>query len=260
MSKEKAPKLYIIGIGPGGLEYLTLKAMKALEEAQVVIGYHRYLEQIAPLLERKRVISAQMTEEVKRAKEALSLAKEGHVVALVSGGDPGIYGMSAPVYEVLAANPELQKVKVETIAGVTAACAAAAKTGAPLSGDVVFLSLSDRLTPWSTIEKRLLAALEGDFVLVIYNPTSRKRRPLLEKALQIIAQKRPPSTPVGLGKNVTRPKEKILVFRLAEISSYLSEIDMATVLIVGNSQSEKFGSWIITPRGYGKKYRLHEEN
>ena len=252
-------KLFIVGIGPGGLESLTQAAQKALEEAEVIIGYHRYLDQVRPLLQGKEIISAGMTEEIKRAQKALTLASEGRCVALVSGGDPGIYGMSAPVFELFLAQPRAYACEIVVVPGITAACAAAAKFGAPLSTDLAFISLSDRLTPWSTIEKRLKAACEGDFVLVLYNPTSKKRAPLLEKALELLLSYRPPQTPVGVAQGITRPGEKIWVTTLKELKTQIAAIDMRTTLIVGNSETKSFGKYLLTPRGYGLKYDLHHE-
>ncbi len=250
-------KLFLVGIGPGGEEHLTLAACEALKKAEIIVGYHRYLSQISSFLEGKETLSAGMTEELKRAREALQLASEGRVVALVSGGDPAVYGMSAPVFEVLSA--ENFSCPIEIIPGVTAACAAAAKLGAPLSTDVAFVSLSDRLTPWEVIERRIKAAAEGDFVLVIYNPASRKRRALLPRAIDLLLERKDPETPVAIAKNVTREGEKIILTSLSALEDFLPEVDMATLLIVGNSETRRVGDFLLTPRGYGKKYGLRPE-
>ena len=260
MEKQTRKKLFVVGIGPGGLELLTQAGRKALEAAEVVVGYHRYLDQVQPLLEGKEVLSAGMTEEVKRAKEALTLASSGRCVAVVSGGDPGIYGMSAPIFEVFLAQPGAYSCTIEVIPGVTAACAAAAKLGAPLSTDVALVSLSDRLTPWPLIERRLRAACEGDFVLVLYNPTSRKRAPLFEKALTLLLRLKPPQTPVGVAQNVSREGERIFVTTLQGLQERKAEVDMRTTIIIGNAETKAFGQYLLTPRGYGQKYALsHEE-
>ncbi len=250
-------KLFVIGIGPGGEKHLTLAAQEALQQAEVIVGYHRYLAQIKPFLLGKEVLSAGMTEELKRAREALRLANEGRLVALVSGGDPAIYGMSAPVFEVLAA--EGLSCALEIIPGVTAASAAAAKLGAPLSTDVAFVSLSDRLTPWEVIERRLITAAEGDFVLVIYNPASRKRRALLARAIDLLLARKNPETPVALAKNVTREGEKIILSTLSGLRELFPEVDMATLVVIGNSETRRIGDFLLTPRGYGKKYGLEDK-
>ncbi len=247
-------KLFVIGIGPGGEKYLTLAACEALRKAEIVVGYERYLSQIKPFLRDKEVVSAQMTEELKRAREALRLASEGHLVALVSGGDPAIYGMSAPVFEVLAV--ENFSCAIEIIPGVTAASAAAAKLGAPISTDVAFISLSDRLTPWERIKQRLLAAAEGDFVLAIYNPASRRRQTLLPKAIDLLLSCKSPETPVAIAKNLTREGERLLLTTLSSLKDFLSEVDMATLLLIGNSETTRMGDFLLTPRGYGQKYGL----
>ncbi|NPA48875.1 MAG: precorrin-3B C(17)-methyltransferase [Thermodesulfobacteria bacterium] len=254
-------KLFIIGIGPGDLSLLTLAAQKALEEAEIILGYKTYLNQIEPYLQGKEVRTSQMTQEVERAKEALRLASRGRKVALVSGGDPSIYGMSAPVFEVLAANrDDFSSVEIEIIPGVTAACAAAARLGAPLSSDCAFISLSDRLTPWKAIKKRVALAAEGDFVLVFYNPKSKRRQDQLYEALEIVKRHRSPETPLALVRAAFRQDESILLTTLTEAEKVASLADMASLVIVGNSQSQHAGDFFLTPRGYGQKYALNHEN
>ena len=255
----KTGKLFIVGIGPGDLRHLTLAAKEALKEAEVILGYKTYLEQVAPLLSGKETRATGMMEEIKRASLALSLAEEGKVVALVSGGDPGLYGMSAPVFEMLAARGSSPSVPIEIIPGVTAACAAAARLGAPLSNDCAFISLSDRLTPWETIVKRVSAATEADFVLVFYNPKSKRRKDHLARALEEVARLRPEDTPLALVKGAMRPGEKVILTTLAAREEVLKVADMASLVIVGNSQSRIFDGFFLTPRGYGQKYRLSDE-
>ncbi len=259
MSKPNK-KLFIVGIGPGDLSLLTQAAQKALKEAEVVLGYKTYLEQISPYLEGKEALSSRMTEEVERAREALRLASSGKKVALVSGGDPSLYGMSAAVFEVLEANREVfREVEIEVIPGVTAACAAAARLGAPLSNDCAFISLSDRLTPWEKIAKRIALAAEGDFVLVFYNPRSKRRRDQLKRALEIVKLYRGPETPLALVRGAYRPEEKIILTTLRKGEEIISQADMASTIVVGNSLSRLGKNFFLTPRGYGEKYRLGHE-
>ncbi len=253
-------KLFIVGIGPGRGELLTLAAHKALKEAKIILGYQTYLKQIAALIEGKEIRAAQMTEEIKRAKEALTLAEAGQTVALVSGGDPAIYGISAAVFEVIAAQKSPPKVEIEIIPGVTAACAAAARLGAPLSNDCAFISLSDRLTPWEQILKRIRLATEADFVIVFYNPRSRGRRHQLSTALEEVSRLRPPNTPLALVKGAFREGEKILLTTLAEREALAQEADMTSLVVVGSSQSRIIDNFFLTPRGYGEKYQLSHEN
>ncbi len=249
-------KLYIIGIGPGNHALLTFAAKMALEKAEVILGYKTYLAQIEAFLQGKEIRTSQMTQEVERAKEALKLASQGYKVALISGGDPSIYGMSATVFEILAANPGGFSVEIEVIPGVTAACAAAARLGAPLSNDCAFISLSDRLTPWEAIRRRVALAAEGDFVIVFYNPKSKRRKKQLEEALKIVKQFRKPETPLALVRAVFRQDESILLTRLKEAEKVASLADMSSLIIVGNSQSLLTANFFLTPRGYGNKYLL----
>ena len=252
----KTGKLFIVGIGPGDLRQLTLAAREALKEAEIVLGYKTYLEQVAPLIAGKETQATGMMEEIKRASLALSLAEEGKVVALISGGDPGLYGMSAPVFEVLAARGRPPSAPLEIVPGVTAACAAAARLGAPLSNDCAFISLSDRLTPWETIMKRVSAAAEADFVIVFYNPRSKRRKDQLALALEEVAKIRPEETPLALVRGAMRAEEKIILSTLKERAQIAKAADMASLVIVGNSQSRIFYGFFLTPRGYGQKYEL----
>ncbi len=251
--------LFIIGIGPGKDDLLTIAAKEALAQAKVILGYRTYLAQIAHLIRGKEVRATSMMEEVKRAQEALALAEKNGPVALVSGGDPAIYGMSAPVFEVLAARRRPYHVRIEIIPGVTAACAAAARLGAPLSNDCALISLSDRLTPWEQITRRIRLATEGDFVLVFYNPKSKRRKNQLKEALEIVAHRRPPDTPLALVKGAWREEEKIVLTTLAEKERILALADMSSLIIIGNSQSKLIDDFFLTPRGYGEKYRLTDE-
>ena len=243
--------IYLIGIGPGDPALLTPAAAHALAHAGAVIGYGGYTDQIRRLTEGKRVIAMPLGEEMARAAKAAQLASQGETVALISSGDAGIYGMAAPLYQHLAAtgwdgaNPA-----VHTIPGVSAAQAAAAALGAPLMQDFCAISLSDLLTPWQTIRKRLDAAAQADFVIAIYNPRSRKRRSQIIEARQIILRHRAPETPVGIVRNASRPDQSATLTTLAALESLYDDIDMFTTLIIGNSATYAHAGRMITPRGY----------
>ncbi|MBE0582627.1 MAG: precorrin-3B C(17)-methyltransferase [Desulfofustis sp.] len=245
-------RLSVVGTGPGSLAYLTPAAREALREADVVIGYRTYLELIGELIADKDVLSSAMMQEVDRVRSALLLAEGGKKVALVSGGDPGIYAMAGLVYEMAA---ELDSsVEIRVVAGIAALNGCAERLGAPLMHDFATISLSDLLTPWEVIEQRLQAAAAADFVIVLYNPKSKKRSRHLDRALEIIGGYREPATPVGVVTAVTREHERIVVSSLETFDSAL--VDMQTTVIVGNSRTFVWRGKMITPRGYRSKYRL----
>ena len=246
-------KLYVIGIGPGSTELMTLKARKAIEESEYVVGYKTYVERISDLLEGKKVITTPMRKEIERVEIALNLARH-YVVSLVSGGDPSVYGILPLVIEYAVKNNI--DVNIEVIPGVTAMSAASALLGSPVSGDHAVLSLSDLLVPWSQIEKRLIYALKGDFVIAIYNPSSRKRKENLKKALKIIRKFRG-DVWVGIVRNAFRDGEEVEIRRVSEIKE--DEVDMNTILIVGNSETAVAGRIMYTPRGYSRKYNIQEK-
>lgn len=254
-------RLYVVGTGPGGQNQLTPQARAALAGSSVVIGYRPYLEAIGGFLLGKEVIGSAMTEEVKRCSLALDLARAGKTVALVSGGDPGIYGMAGLVLELWkrrreenpeAASPEAglapEGFSVEIVPGISALNAAAARLGAPLAHDFAVISLSDRLTPWPVIEKRLDQAAAGDFVTVLYNPKSKGRPGYVEKTKEIFLRYRPEETPVGLVKGAGRDGERIAITTLAGLIS--QPVDMETTVIIGNSKTYVWNDLLITPRGY----------
>ncbi len=244
--------LSVVGTGPGALDYLTPAARNELEQADVIVGYKTYLSLIESLIKDKTIVASAMMQEVDRVKQALELAGQGRRVALVSGGDPGIYAMAGLVYEVA----ELMKSRAEirVIAGIAALNSCAERLGAPLMHDFAAVSLSDLLTPWDLIEKRINAAAEADFVLVIYNPRSKKRDWQLARALQIVASVRRAETPVGMVRGATRSNEKVVVATLATFNP--EDADMQSTLIIGNSKSRITNGKIVTPRGYGEKYQL----
>jgi precorrin-3B C17-methyltransferase len=226
---------------------MTLEAKQAVEAADVIVGYKTYVKLIESLVKPgSEVLSGVMGKEVERAKEAVAKARQGKAVAVVSSGDPGVYGMAGVVLEVAAL--ENAKVPIEIIPGVTAATAAASRLGAPLVSDFAVISLSDLLTPWSLIETRLHAAAKADFVVVLYNPQSEGRKEPLEKAYEILLKWRKPETAVGIVRQVGRKGEQTVVTTLRELLT--NEVDMATTIIVGNSTTRVIGKRMVTPRGY----------
>ena len=231
---------------------MTPEAGEALAVAEVIVGYQTYLDLIPEFLVGKEVIASQMMKEVDRCRKALDLAGEGRIVALVSGGDPGIYAMAGLVFEM--AREQNVCVEIEVIAGIAALNACAARLGAPLMHDFAAISLSDLLTPWEKIEKRLEAAAAADFVVVIYNPKSKKRAEHIVKAREILLAHRAPETPVGIVTAATRENERIVLTTLDKMLA--SEIDMQTTIIVGNSMTFAWQGFMVTPRGYAAKYEL----
>jgi len=244
--------IYVVGTGPGSLDYLTPAARSAIEKSDVVVGYKTYLALIAPLVAGKEVISSSMMQEVDRVKKALDLAEKGGTVALVSGGDPGIYAMAGLVFDV-ARNLDY-KAEIQVIAGIAALNSCAERLGAPLMHDFASVSLSDLLTPWDVIEKRLEAAASADFVMVIYNPKSKKRDWQLEKAVDIVKRFRHPDTPVGIVKSSTRSDEQVHISTLARFDGTI--VDMQSTVIFGNSKSYIWRNKMVTPRGYLEKYHI----
>ncbi len=243
-------KLYIVGIGPGGTEYLTRKAEKALQSSEYIIGNGTYLDQISDIIKGAKVIRSGMGGEVERAKKAVELSKD-HVVSIVSGGDANVYGMAGLVLEVAQKEGIID---IEIIPGVTAVSAAASLLGAPIVNDFAVISLSDLLTPMDVIEMRFKNAAEADFVIAIYNPKSRNRKENFGKAIGIIRKYRNDDTPVGIVKSATRKGETVIVTTLGKIMEYDDIIDMSTLVLVGNSESRPWNNRIITPRGYQRKY------
>ncbi|MDR0562639.1 MAG: precorrin-3B C(17)-methyltransferase [Spirochaetaceae bacterium] len=238
-------KLYVIGIGPGDEKYLTPEAKAALDESGAVAGYPLYLDLIRPLIEGKRIFASPMRQEVERCRAALDSAAGGTVTALVCSGDSGVYGMAGLVCELA---PEYPAVEVAAIPGITAALSGAALLGAPLTNDFAVVSLSDLLTPWETIVKRLEGAGAGDFVICLYNPASLKRRDYLAKACDILLRRRKPETICGAVRNAGRLAEQTRVMTLAELRTY--EADMFTTIFVGNSATELIAGKMVQPRGY----------
>lgn len=253
---ERYGKVFVIGLGPGNPEILTPAAREAIASSDYVVGYQAYLRLIQPLLQGKQVVSSGMRQEVDRARNAVEIASSGKVVAVVCSGDSGIYGMAGLVYEVCAGTPA---VEIEVTPGVPAFVAAAALLGAPLMHDFAAISLSDLLTPWTAIARRIDLAAEADFVIAIYNPRSHGRTSQIVEARSILLRHRSPETPVGIVREAYREGQTVVLTDLEQMLE--SHIDMVTVLIVGNSQTRVQNGRMITPRGYGDKYELgtHDE-
>ncbi len=258
-------KLYIVGIGPGGPEHLTPAAAAAIDASGTVVGYKTYLDLVMPLLKDKNVRSSGMRKEMERCREALELAAGGERVALVSSGDAGIYGMAGLVLELVGADPDvcpaggehtgaqraapLRDLDIEVVPGVSAVQAAAARLGAPLMHDFAVISLSDLLTRWDLIRRRLMAAAAADFVIALYNPASRTRTSQLSEAADILLRHRSPAAPVGIVRNACRRDETVTVTTLASLTAH--SVDMLSLVLVGNSATfvDEAGR-MVTPRGY----------
>ena len=238
-------KLYIVGLGPGKPDGMTLEARAALDTSELLCGYGAYLELLKPLYPDKERFSTPMTQELERCRRALDEARRGRTVALVCSGDAGVYGMASPVLELL---PDYGGVEVEIVAGVTAALSGAALLGAPLGHDFCVISLSDLLTPWEVIETRLRCAAEGDFALALYNPSSRRRADRLQRACDILLGFRGPDTPCGLVRNIGRDGEEKRILPLIELRE--AELDMFTTVFIGSSATRVIGDHLVTPRGY----------
>ncbi len=252
--EQSSGKLYVVGIGPGSGEHITPRAKRAIEGSDVIVGYRTYLDLIPDLIEHKVIFSTGMTQEIDRCRKAVELALSGKRVSVISGGDPGIYAMAGLVFEILSAEEQkpASLLSVEIIPGVSALNAAAARLSAPLMHDFVSISLSDRLTQWDGIEKRLNAAAMADFVIVIYNPKSKGRVEHFSRAVEIVRRYRKSGTPVGIVKAAMRASERVAITTLEEVLCH--EIDMQTTVIIGNSGTFVWNSRMITPRGYEKKF------
>lgn len=239
-------KIFVVGIGPGDVELMTPQAVEAIKNSDVVVGYTLYVELIQDLCRGKIVNSTPMKKEIDRCRLALEYAMEGKNVALVCSGDPGVYGMAGLMREVAASHPE---VEIATVPGITAACGGAAVLGAPLIHDFAVISLSDLLTPWEIIEKRIKLAAEADFVICLYNPKSKKRKDHLDRAIRLILASRSCDTVCGYAKNIGRSGEKAVICRIKDLLGN-DDIDMFATVFVGNSQTREINGKMVTPRGY----------
>ena len=255
-SRDDGGRLYIVSTGPGNLLHMTSRALNALGEAECVIGNKFYIDLVMPMLAGKEVVLSSMGQEVDRARKALALA-EDQIVAMVSGGDAGIYGMASIVLEV--AERSGATVPVEVIPGITAAVSAASRLGSPLSGDYVTMSLSDLLTPWEEIERRLDLAFQMRVPVVLYNPRSRGRPNNLAAAVAIARRHLSDATPVGVVRNAYRVGEEQLITTLGEFEDHFASVDMHSTVFIGGEETriwrdEGDERGIITPRGYHRKY------
>ncbi len=247
-------KLFMVGLGPGTPMLLTPGAAAVLADCDTVVGFRGYLEQIAPLTQGKDLVSLELGQELERAERAVDLAYSGLEVAVVSSGDAGVYGMAGPVFRVLTDRGwDGQNPEVVTIPGVSALQSAAALLGSPLMQDFCAISLSNLLTPWAAIRRRLEAAAQGDFVVALYNPRSLRRDWQLPEARRILLEHRSEKTPVGLVREAYRDKQKVTLTNLQELESRCPEVDMFTTVIIGNSATYVHGGRMVTPRGYEEK-------
>lgn len=241
-------KLYVIGIGPGGADQMTPRARAAIEASDIIAGYTTYIDLVRPLIGDREILQTPMKQEIDRCTRARDAALTGKTVAMICSGDAGVYGMAGLMHEVCADYPELD---IEVVPGITAACAGAAVLGAPLIHDFAVISLSDLLTPWEKIEKRLDLAAQADFCICLYNPSSKKRADYLQKACDIMLKSKSPDTPCGYVQNIGRDGERGTVCTLAELRD--TSVDMFTTVFVGNSQTRVIGGKLVTPRGYENK-------
>lgn len=238
-------KLYVVGIGPGEYEQMTLKAVRVLESSQLIVGYTVYIDLIRPHFPDKEMMATPMMKEVERCRIALQEANKGRTVSMVCSGDSGVYGMAGLILELAKEYPE---VEIEMVPGVTAACGGAAVLGAPICHDFAVISLSDLLTPMETIERRLECAAQADMVICIYNPSSKKRADYLRRACDIVLKYQRPETVCGIVRNIGRDGESSRVVTLGELRDL--QVDMFTTVYIGNSSTRAERGKMITPRGY----------
>ena len=234
-------KLYVIGIGPGGLDEMTLRAVKAIEESDIIVGYTKYIEMVKDLIKDKEIFKTGMRGEEERCREALELSKDKKV-ALISTGDSGIYGMAGLILEMR------KDENVEIIPGITASSAAGSVLGAPLMHDNCNISLSDLMTPYEDIKKRVRLAAEGDFVISLYNPKSKGRPHYLREWVDIFKEFRGEETPIAVVRNALREGESKEIFTLKDFNDEV--VDMFSIVIIGNSKSYIKDGYFVTPRGY----------
>ncbi len=251
-------KLYVVGVGPGHHDHMTFRAKQVIEESKIIVGYETYVSLISDLIDGKEVYRYPMTQEVDRANQAIDFAEKGHVVSLVSSGDPGIYGMIGLIYEILAEKgwKKDNGIYVECIPGVSSLNSCSALIGSPLMTDFAVVSMSDLLVPWEIIVKRVEAAALGDFVTVVYNPSSKKRIHQLQDARDIFLKYRTPQTPVAIVKGAFRESQSIVITDLEKMMNYPDMMGMITTIIIGNSSSFNYDDMMINPRGYRSKYQL----
>ena len=239
-------EVFVVGLGPGDPQFLTAQAQSALTQAEVLCGYTVYLDLIQPYFPEKEFYSTGMTRELDRCRWALETARAGRKVALVCSGDAGVYGMASPLLELAEEFPD---VPVEVVPGLTAALSGGAVLGAPLAHDFCVISLSDRLTPWAVIEKRLAAAAMGDFCIALYNPASKGRPDYLARAVRILLEQgKAPETVCGLVRNIGREGQSRTLMTLAGLET--APVDMFTTVYIGNAATRALRGRMVTPRGY----------
>ncbi len=252
-------QLIVVGTGPGSADWMSPEVKRTLQSSTDWVGYSTYLNLVEPLRTHQQRHDSDNREELDRARLALDLAAEGRSVAVVSSGDPGIFAMAAAIFEALEqeTNPAWHQLNIQVAPGISALQAAAARMGAPIGHDFCVISLSDILKPWSTIERRLKAAAEADFVIALYNPVSKQRSQQLTIARNLLLQTRSPETLVVLARNVGRPGESVVVRSLSQLSP--EEVDMRTLVLIGSSKTRRFSqgyrSWVYTPRHYEEENR-----
>ena len=237
--------VYVVGLGPGAEEQMTVRAQKVLEHCPVLIGYNVYIDLVKEQFPDKIFLSTPMRKEPERCRMAFEEAEKGQDVAMICSGDAGVYGMAGLIFEIGKEYPSIQ---IEVVPGITAASGGAAVLGAPLMHDFAVISLSDLLTPWEKIEARLLAAAQADFVVCLYNPSSRKRKDYLQKACDLMMKYKSPDTVCGTVAKIARDGETAQVMTLKELRD--TEVDMFTTVFVGNSQTKNVNGKMVTPRGY----------
>ena len=254
-----AGKLFIVGVGPGHHDHMTFRAKEVIAQSDTIVGYETYVNLVKDLIGGKTVYRYAMTQEVERAQQCIDLARSGKVVSLVSSGDPGIYGMAGLIYETLADSgwrPTNGDPEVEIVPGVSALNSCASIVGSPLMTDFAVVSMSDLLVPWEIIIKRVEAAAAGDFVIVIYNPASKRRIHQLQDTREILLRHRKPETPVAIIKGAFRESETVVLTDLQSLPDHSDKLGMISTVIVGNSSTYTYNDLMINPRGYTSKYSL----
>ena len=241
-------KIYVVGIGPGEYEQMTMRAANALQSCDVIVGYTVYVDLVKEHFPGKEFLTTPMRKEIERCQLAFDEAEKGKNVAMICSGDAGVYGMAGLMLEIGEGYPQIS---VEVIPGVTAATGGAAVLGAPLIHDFSLISLSDLMTPWEKIEKRLLCASEADFVICLYNPSSRKRHDYLQKACDLMMQHKSPETVCGTVQSIGRDGQTMQVMTLKELRD--TQVDMFTTVFIGNSQTRNINGRMVTPRGYANE-------
>lgn len=238
-------KLYVVGIGPGSYEDMTIRAVNALKDSEIIVGYTVYVDLLRENFPEKEMLTTPMRQEQERCQMAILKAQEGKRVAMVCSGDSGVYGMSGLILQLAKESPDLE---VEVIPGVTAALSGGAVLGAPLGHDFAVISLSDLLTPMEMIEDRLKNSASSDMVICLYNPSSKKRADYLKNACEIVLQHQKPETVCGLVRNIGRDGEEMEVLTLSQLKD--TNVDMFTTVYIGNSMTREINGRMVTPRGY----------